>query len=954
MIMNIGDRVTSRLYEEKGPGTILSFSLLFGEEYAEVLFSNGEKISTRKNDLVKETDIIHRLSEGDTDNLHLFFAKNMLARLDSSITDTRLIGSANYKIKPLPHQLLTVNFVMNRFRPRCLIADEVGLGKTIEAILVYQEYKLRKMVKRILIIVPSGLVLQWHEELANKFDEQFVIYTNTYIHSLKQSYGKETNVWKMNDRIIVSIDSLKPLRIRDDLDKDEIKRREWHNRHMTQAAAEADFDIVIFDEAHKLSKKDDGSESARFKLADVMSDSVPIFMLLTATPHQGDEALFHHLMKLVDPVLFASTESLIPELVSEVTVRNKKRAAVDMEGNRIFKHRITSIIKIERNETENKDELALYDAVTEYTTLYYNLAGKSNDQLLILLVMLYQRIVSSSSFALRDTMKKRLAFLENELTELENTDEDIDVDDAGGYDIKKLLTLKLNKTKEDIGKEKEFIKNCIEKAEKLALVFGDAKLKKLLETIDEMKKRENNPDLKFIIFTEFRSTQSAIMEYLSRFGYHSAFIHGSLSREQKAEQVEQFREKDQILVSTDAGGEGINLQFCYCMINYDLPWNPARLEQRIGRIDRIGQEHNVLIFNFHLADTVEDHVRSILEQKLMKIREQFGEDKYADVLSLLQEEFDFDSIYIDAIALKEKEDRKLDRIAEELCRKAKQIIEEDMLLIPFSGFTQNPDELLNTDMHRIIRNLVFHYLAYRNITVNEYRDTPDLYYFTNPFTDESEQGSILRYVTFKGDIAFQNSRNTLINLEHPVIQNILKEISPPGIGQVMAMKVSIHKFSGIKGFWFLYQLSITNNAGKQKISHISVFMENKDFCNNRISTFLDSHILESGELIPNFTGEMDIHEISRQAFGHAQEKANEIFTAITLRWLEELNKFEQRANDYRKFRKNAINAIRVDNIRESKLKALEKDTVKEERQIKMQRNIIPKLELYQVSSVEFL
>lgn len=950
--MNIGDRVVSRLYEDKGPGTILSFSSLFGEKYADVLFSNGDKIATKKSDLVAEINLVSRLAKGDIDNIHLFLTKNMLVRLNSSVTDSKLIGSANYKIQPLPHQLLTVNFVMNRFQPRCLIADEVGLGKTIEAILVYQEYKLRKMAKRILIIVPSGLVLQWHEELQNKFNEQFVIYTTSYIRSLKQSYGEETNVWKLNDKIIVSVDSLKPQRVRDDLEKNEIKRRQWHNKHITQAAVDAGFDIAIFDEAHKLSKKDDGSQSARFKLADLISDAVPIFMLLTATPHQGDEALFHHLMKLIDPVLFASTEALTPELVSEVTVRNQKRAAVDMKGNRIFKHRITSIIEIARNEIENSLEIQLYDAVTEYTTLYYNLAKKSNDQLWILLIMLYQRIVSSSSFALLSTMRKRLAFLENELTELDAIDEDSFDYDIGGYDINKLIKLKLNKTKEDIEKEKEFVRSCIQKAEKIAKIYGDAKLKKLIEIIDEIKERENNPSLKFIIFTEFRATQSAIINYLERFGYSSAIINGSLSREQKAEQVESFREDKQILVSTDAGGEGINLQFCYCMINYDLPWNPSRLEQRIGRIDRIGQDHNVLIFNFHLTDTVEDHVRSILERKLLKIKEQFGEDKYSDVLSLLQDEFDFDKIYIDAITLKEKENKQLDAIATEIYKKAKQVIEEDDLLIPFSKFSQNANELLNTDLNKILQNYVFQFLHYKNIEVKEYKDSSNLYFFTNPYAD-SDKTNILRYVTFKGDVAFQNERNNLINLEHPLFHKISDEISPIGFGQVSAIKVYINKFTGMKGFWFLYQLFITNNSGKSKSSHISIFMEDKDFFNSRVSTYLDSHIIENGEIIPNFATEMNINEISVAAYEKAQEKANDIFTAVKLRWLEELNKFESRSKEYRIFKQNAINNIRVDNIREAKLKALQRDTQREERIIKLQRNIIPKLELFQVAYVEF-
>ena len=297
--MKIGDKIKSRLYENKGIGTIIGFSELFGEHYTEILFKDGNTISIKTDDLVIEEDPIALLQNARLDDPSIFFARQMLLRLQANISENAVITSTNYRIQPLPHQLLTVNFVMNRFQPRSLIADEVGLGKTIEAILVYQEFKLRGIAKKILIVVPSGLVLQWHEELVDKFNEKFVIYTKDYIRALKQSYGEEINVWKLHDRIIASIDSIKPLKIDESLDKEELNRREWHNKYIFEAITDAGFDIVIIDEAHKLSKHGDGHESARFKLGEKLSETIPILLLLTATPHQGDEHLFLNLLRLI-------------------------------------------------------------------------------------------------------------------------------------------------------------------------------------------------------------------------------------------------------------------------------------------------------------------------------------------------------------------------------------------------------------------------------------------------------------------------------------------------------------------------------------------------------------------------------------------------------------------------------------------------------------------------------
>jgi superfamily II DNA or RNA helicase len=943
--MKIGDKVYSILYKNKGIGTIVSFSELFGEKFAEVLFPDNEVIQTKVDDLYISNNPIQLLKSSKFDKAEIFIAKNLLIKIEENLLENKIVTSTNFKIKPLPHQLLTVNFVINRFKPRCLIADEVGLGKTIEAALVYEEFKLRGIVKKILIIVPSGLVLQWQEELLNKFNENFVVYTKNYIRMLKQSYGEETNVWQIHDKIIASIDSIKLQKISDNLSKEEKKKREWHNKHVFEHLTEAGFDMVIIDEAHKLSKYEDGYETARYKLGQYLGENVPILLLLTATPHQGKSDLFLNLLKLIDPVLFTSYSSLKPELVKEVSVRNKKRAVVDFDGKRIFKNRITSLIEISRDIEKNKKEIELYEKITTYTHTYYNIAIKKGQKAYILLLMLYQRIASSSSFAILSAMQRRLEFLESENKSQIEPLETSDIDDIIKVNLPEDMAIDIEKT---------FLRECIDTAREIAENFYDAKFNKLLEIIEETIRREEKPDLKFIIFTEFKATQQAIIKFLEKFGYSCAYINGDLSREEKVIQVVKFKEESQILVSTDAGGEGINLQFCYCMINFDLPWNPSRLEQRIGRIDRIGQTKDVLVFNFHLKDTVEDRVREILEAKLNIIKMQFGEDKLADVLDLLQDEFSFDKIYIDAITKLKEKDEELDKIADEIYKKAHDILEKDEFILPFTNFQEDAKQLLNNKLNQIMKNLVFNVLKFKNIEVLSYKEEKQLYRFKNPYIDNPNLPSNFRYVTFNPDIAMENPKADMINVEHLLFNQIKDELTQNNsIGLVSALRARINKFQGIKGIWFVYKLQISNNINRKKLKAISVFMEDEDFCNNRISKYLDENILENFEIIQNLTLNIDLDKAADTARAKAEEKARDIYETVKFQWIDEIDKYEKKLEEYFVFKKRGILNIPIENIRESKLKSLNIEFEEQLLQYKKQKNIVPKIELFQVGFLEF-
>jgi len=754
------------------------------------------------------------------------------------------------------------------------------------------------------------------------------------------------------------MDTIKPYKINKTLlPEAEVRRREWHNRNMFEDVLKAGFDIVIIDEAHKLSKKNDQAESLRFKLGKQLSRVASVFILLSATPHQGDEDLFFHLLQLIDPVLFSDRSKLTPELVREVCVRNKKQAVVDFNGDRIFKHRLTSTCNITRTIDENREELLLYELVTNYASTCYNIAIKKNNRLLIMLVMLYQRIASSSSFAIEKSMEKRKAFLESLLDESNNNKEsykqgnsEFVTDDSIDDDIDELINQAVTTSKQDILEEIEKVSQCIEAAKVITAVYKDKKFKTLIDLIERVKTKEDDPDLKVIVFTEFRSTQEAIIKFLEKFGYGCAYINGSLSRDAKNEQVSLFRDEKQILVSTDAGGEGINLQFCHCMINFDLPWNPSRLEQRIGRIDRIGQKHNSFIFNFRLKETVEDRVREILEEKLELIKEQFGEDKYADILDLLEEEFSFEKMYVDAINKKEQCNNELDVYAAQIFERAKEILNQGELLIPFSETDQNTAINLMNSSNHLIEQMIFSFLKSKNIPVNEYKTANRVYFFQNPFG-----GKEYRHIVFDPEISFDSEKYELLNIEHPLLKQITSYIkTTDNFGVVSAIMFNINKFSGINGYWFVFLLTVTNNIDKTYITTLSIFMEDDKFCNTRISAFLDKRELYNYTVLQNYQCDDTIKYVKESALNHAKDRAKSIFLATKLEWLKEIEKYEEKAEQYFSHREKLISNIKVDNIRESRQKRHLHQREQEIDLLARKKVIVPDLKLEQIAYVKFI
>ncbi|MBS4176360.1 DEAD/DEAH box helicase [Lederbergia citrea] len=446
-------------------------------------------------------------------------------------------------LTPLPHQLDTAKQVVENMNGKAILADEVGLGKTIEAGLILKEYMIRGLVKKALILVPASLVSQWVIELNTKF----------HIPAAAQ---RKSYVWEQFDCVVSSIDTAK---------------RSPHR----EIIAEQNYDLIIIDEAHKL--KNHKTKNYEF----VQSLKKKFCLLLTATPIQNRIEEIFYLVSLLKPghlgsqsgflekyknkQLSVQEDEYLKALVNKVMIRNR-RADTGIE----WTERHVETIPIEFT----KEERELYDAIEVLKNTETEFAAHGFSLITL------KREACSSREAVFYTLK-------NMFNKHENPSEDY---------MNKLQYLQ----------------------KKIEAVTQNSKAVKTLELIQAI-------DDKVIIFTEYRATQLYLQWYLQQHGIRSVPFRGGFKRGKKDWMREVFKNQAQVLIATEAGGEGINLQFCNHVINFDLPWNPMRLEQRIGRIHRLGQEKDVHIYNYAIKDTIEEHILKLLYEKIKLFERVVGE-----------------------------------------------------------------------------------------------------------------------------------------------------------------------------------------------------------------------------------------------------------------------------------------------------------------------------------------
>ncbi|MEM4394832.1 MAG: helicase-related protein, partial [Candidatus Nitrosocaldaceae archaeon] len=525
------------------------------------------------------------------------------------------------KVDPLPHQIEAVyGYILKLPRIRFLIADDPGAGKTIMAGLIIKELKLRNLIRKILIVAPGHLKDQWRREMKERFEENFVVIDRGFVNSHYLD-----NVWEKENQIITSIDFAK---------QDEI----------LPSLSAVHFDLTIVDEAHKMSAYIYGEKTqktSRYKLGETLSKNSDNILFLTATPHKGDPENFRLFIDLLEPGFFATSEMLQQSIKNKdnpLYIRRKKEDLKDFNGEPLFLPRHVTTIKFSLSEKEKY----LYNEVSKYVKEQYNKAlAKEKKRNIAFALVILQRRLASSTYSLLNSLKRRKARLE-ELEKMADTDirseskvfdfeqiEDLSEEDRWREEeVWEVLSVAENK--EELRREIKTLNHLIEKAEIIIKEESEVKLKELKKALEDLNKKY--PNQKVIVFTESRDTLDYLERMIKQWGYTIVTIHGGMKLEERIEAEKIFKTEKQILVATEAAGEGINLQFCNLMINYDIPWNPNRLEQRMGRIHRYGQQKEVFVYNLVAQDTREGEVLSKIFDKLEEIRETFGSDKVFDVI----------------------------------------------------------------------------------------------------------------------------------------------------------------------------------------------------------------------------------------------------------------------------------------------------------------------------------
>lgn len=545
-------------------------------------------------------------------------------------------------ITPLPHQLDAVyRYMLKSPLVRFLLADDPGAGKTIMAGLLLKELRFRGLAERVLIVVPPLVARQWQEELASKFSEEFTIIDNGV---LKANVGR--NPWTEIDRCITSV--------------------YWAARdNVLEPLKDAEWDLVIVDEAHKMAAYQQGVRSQKtrktrlYRLGEELSVRTKHLLLLTATPHKGDPENFRLLLELLDKDLFADRQILEEAMRSSdnpIILRRLKEEMRRFDGSPLFPQRTVKTVTFDLSRAERE----LYDEVTEYVAEHFNKAMQKEKRTVGFAMTILQRRLTSSLAAITASLTRRHNRLQTLLDQvralvatkarnaLKSADNDTVLDDLlRGAEVEDLDDL----TEEERWKVEDSLVERLTNAESIeelhaevlaldrlvrraraALSSGiEAKFIQLTDAIlrDEGLAARGE---KLLIFTEAKDTLDFLVERLRAQGFTVSVIDGSLSMEQRRKQQELFRGQAQVMVATEAGGESINLQFCNQMVNYDIPWNPNRLEQRMGRIHRIGQKNEVFIFNLVATDTREGAVLAALLNKMDEMRRGLGSDRVFDLV----------------------------------------------------------------------------------------------------------------------------------------------------------------------------------------------------------------------------------------------------------------------------------------------------------------------------------
>lgn len=809
-VFSPGERIT---HHEYGQGVVLDAAR---DGYLRAFFGVGERrvpIGSIRRELSR-TERILRAVDGGTDRARkawLSYEAHALPVMESASALT------SAKIDLLPHQVVLTHRIATASPRRYLIADEVGLGKTIETALILRELASRGELKRALMVVPAGLVNNWHRELNEVFNLDFEVFG-----SEGDITDRKTNAFAKHDRLIASIDTLKrPARIK-------------------RLLAAPSWDLVVFDEAHHLTAYRTGGKvrkTENYKLAEALKDHSRDLLLLSATPHQGNHFQFWMLAQLLNPTLFGSPEEMLEHRhrLNTVMYRRTKADACQPDGSPLFARRWVHTESFLMNEEERR----FYEKLREYLEDGFNLARRQGGkgQALGFLMAIFQKIAASSFAAVRRTLKRRLLMLTLHEALLRDKDLDIESRERLMEEARELIHEEFGVPRDAIGRSEvdrvladlkyRLVKKLDEEALELAsdpygseygavhaeeaasavvelhlpeerLRIGallkvfpqqrETKAQKLLDGLGILWRQ--NPNEKIVVFATYLGTVDLIAREIDQtFPGQGVVVLRGGDHGAKVAAERRFRQKDgpRVLVCTAAGREGINLQFARILFNFDLPWNPMDVEQRIGRIHRYGQNHTAQVYNLVLSDTIEGRIFLLLDEKLTEIARTVGkvddqgnvaEDLRAQILGQLSERLNYDRLYQEALS-----DPELKRTHVELeaalcnSREARQVVFD--LFQDLDGFSltdYKPFADVSSSLERLVRFLAAAVADGQQALIKIDKDTYELV---------SDDGTCRARFTLSRDHATSHENLELMGLDHPIVQEQLgrwRSLPPEEIG----------------------------------------------------------------------------------------------------------------------------------------------------------------------------
>ena len=817
---------------ELGSGEVLRVEERHGEYLVDVVFEKDGKrlLETFPQNLLEPVpDLLQRFQKGESDDPLDFFLKQLAYQFPLENSGGKL---SNSRTDLLPHQILLTHQVVNATRRKFLVADEVGLGKTIEVGMIIRELLSRGDARRVLIVCPAGLIENWRNEMRDCFRIYFDIFGQDFTDA-------NPLAWERHNLAIISIDTIKKL------------------QRLEKMAPGPDWDLIVFDEAHHLTRKKYGKKidiTQNYRLAERLKGKTRDLLFLTATPHQGNAYQFWSLIQLLDDQLFEAPEAMQENrgLLGRVMFRRTKREVTDAQGNPIFMRRQVTTQKFQLSIREQR----FYDKLTDYLKEGYDAAGFGQDkttkqQRAVGFVMAtFQKIMSSSPRAIKQALRRRLialyarkqmalesgfhgglpkAEISSKIVEYQElmrsvvadllsfTRGRIDYIEADAYitSLKQRLK-KRPKFEEEVThwaldateKEDEVIEaeaNIPNEGEKVKELIdlvddrADRKFDTLIRAIEQF--RRENQDEKMILFTQYLETLYFLQKELGKYypPEKIAILKGG-PLEDKIASCESFWDENgaQFLLSTTAGGEGINLQVCRILFNYDLPWNPMAVEQRIGRIHRYGQTETAQVYSLVAEGTIEEKVYAILEEKLLEIAQTIGkvdsvtgevtEDFRSEILGFLGSSANYQDLYKEALV--NRDYKRTEKEISEAILKAKEASEalrqltQDLLTFNLEQYRELEGKFTLDDLRCFTEKAILR-------LGGSFIPSGDLVQITVPPALKKYPNVASKYdnVTFSRKIATRKKNVDLLGIGHPLIDALIDYLKGEAIsGEVLNAK----------------------------------------------------------------------------------------------------------------------------------------------------------------------